>query len=127
MQAMILLTAALLPGADGDDMLEPWASRSHPRDVARRHVQEISAAKEKYRVTQGGTMDGTNCRSPIGGGFAVWDQTWESNRAVRMENVGEIEVINPWLSNGRNDFRSDFGSRSPRDPTDKELATNHGP
>ena len=51
-------------------------------------------------------MDGTNCRSPIGGGFGVWDQTWESNRAVRLENVGETDVINPWLSNGRNDFRS---------------------
>ena len=51
-------------------------------------------------------MDGTNCRSPIGGGFGVWDQTWESNRAVRLENVGDTDVINPWLSNGRNDFRS---------------------
>jgi len=51
-------------------------------------------------------MDGTNCRAPIGGGFAVWDQTWESNRAVRLENVGETDLINPWLSNGRNDFRS---------------------
>ena len=56
MHAMILLTAALLPGANGDERLEPWASRSHPQDVARRHVQEISAAREKYRVTQGGTM-----------------------------------------------------------------------
>jgi hypothetical protein len=33
-------------------------------------------------------------------------QTWESNRSVRMENVGETDVVNPWLSNGRNDFRS---------------------
>ena len=23
-----------------------------------------------------------------------------------MENVGETDVINPWLSNGRNDFRT---------------------
>jgi hypothetical protein len=102
----ILLTAGLLPGADGNEGLEPWASRSHPQDVAKRHVQEINAAKEKYRVTQGGTMDGASCRSPIGGGFAVWEQTWESNRAVRLENVGETDVINPWLSNGHNDFRS---------------------
>lgn len=33
-------------------------------------------------------------------------QTWESNRSVRMENVGQIDVVNPWLSNGRNDFRN---------------------
>ncbi len=106
MQIMFLLTAALLPGADGNEQLEPWASRSHPQDVARRHVQEVRAATATYHVTQGGTMDGTNCRSPVGGGFAVWEQTWESNRTVRLENVGETDVINPWLSNGRNDFRS---------------------
>ena len=23
-----------------------------------------------------------------------------------MENVGDVDVVNPWLSNGRNDFRS---------------------
>src|SRR5262249_62367381 len=33
-------------------------------------------------------------------------RSWESNRAVRLENVGETDVINPWLSNGRNDFRT---------------------
>jgi hypothetical protein len=32
-------------------------------------------------------------------------QTWESNRSVRMENVGETDIVNPWLSNGRNNFR----------------------
>jgi hypothetical protein len=50
-------------------------------------------------------MDGENCRTPHGS----WDpmvQTWESNRAVRMENVGENDVVNPWLSNGRNKFRN---------------------
>jgi hypothetical protein len=86
--------------------LEPWASDRQPTDAPRRHVEEISAAKQEYRVTQGGTMDGTNCRSPVGGSFGVWDQSWESNRAVRMENVGDTDVINPWLSNGRNDFRT---------------------
>ncbi len=106
MQALILFTATLLPGADGEGRLEPWASRSQAQDVARRHVQEVSAAMATYRVTQGGTMDGTNCRSPVGGGFAVWEQTWESNRSVRLENMGATDVINPWLSNGRNNFRS---------------------
>ena len=89
-----------------EDALEPWASNRHPKDAARRHTQDVTTARQEYRVTHGGTMDGTNCRSPIGGSFGVWDQNWESNRAVRMENVGETDVINPWLSNGRNDFRS---------------------
>ncbi len=88
------------------DALEPWSSDRHPKDVARRHTEDIAAAKQEYRLTHGGTMDGTNCRSPIGGSFGVWEQNWESNRAVRMENVGDTDVINPWLSNGRNEFRT---------------------
>lgn len=54
-------------------------------------------------------MDGANCRTPMGCGInreGAYVQTWESNRAIRMENIGETDVINPWLSNGRNTFRS---------------------
>ncbi|RPH39030.1 MAG: hypothetical protein EHM91_12965, partial [Planctomycetota bacterium] len=75
-------------------------------DLPRRHVEDITAAKQEYRIAHGGTMDGVNCRSPIGGGYGIWTQSWESNRSVRMENVGDTDLINPWLSNGRNDFRS---------------------
>jgi acetyl esterase/lipase len=93
-------------GAVREVALQPWAADRHPKDVALRHAVDVIAAKQQYRIKQGGTMDGTNCRSPIGGSFGVWQQTWESNRAVRMENVGETDVVNPWLSNGRNDFRT---------------------
>lgn len=89
-----------------NDVLEPWASMRHPQDVPRIHVEQISAGKQTYVVTQRGTMDGENCRSPIGGGFGIWQQSWESNRTVRMENVGQTDVVNPWLSNGKNEFRS---------------------
>ena len=54
-------------------------------------------------------MDGRNCRLPMGCGIAregALLQTWESNRSVRMENVGDADLVNPWLSNGRNNFRS---------------------
>jgi acetyl esterase/lipase len=88
------------------EALEPWASNRHPNDAPRRHVEEVASARQNFSIRHGGTMDGTNCRSPVGGSFAVWEQSWESNRAVRMENVGDTDVINPWLSNGRNDFRS---------------------
>ncbi len=103
-----LRSQGLLEGnrAAPEEALEPWASRRDPKDVARRHVEDVTTAQQEYRVRQGGTMDGTNCRSPIGGSFGVWDQSWESNRSVRLENVGETDVINPWLSNGRNDFRN---------------------
>jgi len=85
--------------------MEPWTSRNLPTDESNHHVEEISSARHVYTVIHGGTVDGRSCRSPVGayGGFI---QTWESNRAVRLENAGQTDVINPWLSNGRNNFRT---------------------
>ena len=95
-----------------DEPLHPWSTDTHPTDAARSHVEEIATAPggiHTYTVVQGGTMDGRNCRSPMGCGIAregALLQSWESNRSVRMENVGDIDLVNPWLSNGRNSFRS---------------------
>src|SRR6478752_2781379 len=100
-----ILWLLLLPATVCGEELAPWTSNNHPSDVSKRHVQEITGGRQEYRVVQGGTMDGRNCRSPQG----VWtpfEQTWESNRSVRMENLGETDVVNPWLVGGRNDFRS---------------------
>jgi hypothetical protein len=85
--------------------LEPWASKGEATDVARQHVEEIADGRHEYVVGQGGTVDGQSCRSPVGV-YEGWEQTWESNRAVRLENVGRTDVVNPWLSNGRNNFRN---------------------
>ena len=111
--ASATLAEAPSPASDGViDALHPWSTITHPTDVAKSHVEEITASTEathKYTVFQGGTMDGRNCRSPMGCGIAregALIQTWESNRSVRMENVGETDIISPWLSNGRNNFRS---------------------
>jgi hypothetical protein len=91
------------------DAWYPRSTDTSPTDVAKSHVEVISQSAHKYTIFQGGTMDGRNCRSPMGCGIAregAIIQTWESNRSVRMENVGETDVVNPWLSNGRNNFRS---------------------
>lgn len=100
-----LLMLVLLPIAADAETLAPWGANRHPTDVPKRDVREIAARQAEYVVVQGGTMDGQNCRTPHG----VWQpfqQTWESNRQVRIENVGTTDIVNPWLSNGRNDFRS---------------------
>ncbi len=113
--ALLLLAAAAIraeaPHPDGatDAALAPWSTNTHPTDVAKSYVEEITTATHKYTVVQGGTMDGRNCRSPMGCGIAregALLRTWESNRSVRLENVGDTDVVNPWLSNGRNNFRS---------------------
>ena len=95
--------------SDRHGPLEPWASNTHPTDVPKQHVEAIATGQHEYAITQGGTMDGRNCCSPMGVGMNVegaLEQTWQSNRVVRMENVGETDVVNPWLFNGRNTLRT---------------------
>lgn len=93
----------------GEEPLRPWATNTEPTDVPRSKAIEVTQGTQRYTIVQGGTLDGRSCRSPMGCGMAregALFQTWESNRSVRMENVGETDVINPWLSNGRNNFRT---------------------
>ncbi len=109
LNALVLVSVAVALSAGADDALKPWSANTHPTDVARSHVEEIAAGQQKYTVVQAGTMDGRSCRLPMGCGIAregAFLQTWESNRSVRMENVGQADLVNPWLSNGRNNFRS---------------------
>ena len=109
MQMILTLVSAALLQASPDAALEPWASKALPGDVAKRHVEEVSQAEHAYTVVHGGTVDGECCRTPMGCGInreGVIDQSWQSNRAVRMENVGQTDLVNPWLSNGRNNFRT---------------------
>jgi hypothetical protein len=76
-----------------------------PQDAPKSHAETVSKSGHAYVVVQGGTVDGRSCRSPAGV-YEGWTQTFESNRSVRLENVGDTDVVNPWLSNGRNGFRS---------------------
>jgi hypothetical protein len=109
MRAPVVILAVLGLGAGPSEKLAPWGHNVHPTDAPKRHVEEIAAGRHTYVIRQGGTMDGVNCRSPIGVGMMdgpAIEQAWESNRAVRLENLGETDVVNPWLSNGRNAFRT---------------------
>jgi hypothetical protein len=109
MHTMLFLMSAIAAVTADRDALKPWSANTQSTDVAKSHVEEITARQHKYTVVQGGTMDGRNCRSPMGCGIAREGailQTWESNRSVRMENIGETDVVNPWLSNGCNNFRN---------------------
>ena len=106
---LLFISLAIAAITGTDDALEPWSANTHPTDVERSHVEEITAGQHKYTVVRSGTMDGRSCRSPMGCGIAregAMPQRWESNRSVRMENAGRIDVVNPWPSNGRNNFRN---------------------
>ena len=100
---VVILSAALLTTPGSDTALEPWASKAQPSDVVKNHVENITSGEHKYVVVHGGTMDGRNCRSPMGCGMnreGAIEQRWQSNRAVRMENVGQTDVVYPWPSDG---------------------------
>lgn len=85
--------------------LEPWASDTDPADIPKSHVQDVSTSPFTYRITQGGTVDGKMCTT-LPGVWEPYEQTWESNRSIRMENIGAADVINPWLTVGPIDFFS---------------------
>ncbi len=84
---------------------EPWASKTDPTDVPKSHVQDVTASPFTYHITLGGTVDGKMCAT-LPGVWEPYEQTWESSRSIRMENVGAATVINPWLTTGPIDFFS---------------------
>lgn len=58
-----------------------------------------------YTVLVRGNLDGTMTRMPIS--YAAYRQGWQNNVSCRIENVGDMDVINPWLTiNGVGDWRT---------------------
>ncbi len=102
---------------------EPWVSDNQPGDVPRTEIVELTTAPAQYSLTQNGTLDGEMCRSPTI--YGQWSQVWESNRSIRMENIGTTDIINPWLTTGRANFRtlSDLvNAIAPPEMTDRKKA-----
>ncbi|NKB72674.1 MAG: hypothetical protein GKR89_36855 [Candidatus Latescibacteria bacterium] len=71
----------------------------------RQHTELATAAEHVYRIEMDGTLDGVSTRDPVG--YGPYTQTWENNIALRLENIGDQPVVNPWVEiNGRGDWRS---------------------
>ena len=68
---MRMFVAALLLLSAPDDTLQPWGSNHHASDAPKKHVEELTAGRHAYTVKQGGTMDGTNCRTPVSCGMSA--------------------------------------------------------
>ncbi|NQT82575.1 hypothetical protein HQ563_06105 [bacterium] len=114
---MLFSVAGFTPLAKGE--FEPWASNTDPTDVPKSHVQDVTTSPFTYNIAQGGTMDGKMCTT-LPGVWEPYEQTWESNRSIRMENVGSANVINPWLKIGPIDF---FSQQTIADSVVKGLST----
>ena len=69
------------------------------------HIETITTAQHTYTIGVEGTMDGTNTRDPVG--YSNYQQAWEANLSVRLENMGDEALKNPWITvNGKRHWRS---------------------
>jgi hypothetical protein len=76
-----------------------------PTDRAQRRVERVSQGRHQYTIPFRGSVDGVMTRMPIS--YAAYKQGFQPNLWVRMENVGETDVVNPWLTaNGTGDWRT---------------------
>src|SRR5208283_3414471 len=75
------------------------------KEMPRHHVESIASSPYEFTLHLGGTVDGENTRDPIV--YSAWKHGFEPMRFVRLENVGETDVVNPWvLVNGKRDWRT---------------------
>lgn len=59
------------------------------------HTEVIKQDSQMYEIKMGGKIDGLMTRDPVG--YWAYDQYWEPNLYVKLENIGNTVVINPWL------------------------------
>jgi hypothetical protein len=64
-------------------------------DTTKQQVETVDSSHATYAIDMGGKIDGPMTRDPIG--YWAYDQYWEPNVRVTMENIGNTPVVNPWL------------------------------
>jgi hypothetical protein len=72
---------------------------------SRQDIRTVTAAPYEYTIQMGGTEDAANTRDPIV--YAAWKPGFEPMRSVRLENTGDTDIVNPWITvNGKGDWRT---------------------
>jgi hypothetical protein len=76
-----------------------------PDDRDREHVALADQSPAVYGISVDSEVDDSLTRDPVG--YAAYCQGWQLNRFVRLENLGDEDLVNPWLSlNGRHSWRT---------------------
>jgi hypothetical protein len=86
---LLLLVCTPLSFALGSDL------RSICDEVPEYFQTNVGANGLEYTIQMGGKIDGEMTRDPVG--YWAYDQFWEPNQYVRLENLGDESVVNPWL------------------------------
>ena len=87
----------------------PAATPASYPAAARNHVEEVVDSRHSYDVVMGGTLDGFNTvrYTPTYSGYMQQLSAFEPNESLRLENVGEVDVIAPRIVvNGRRNWHS---------------------
>ncbi len=61
----------------------------------RHHTELVESTRHEYQIVMKGQIDGESTRDPVG--YWAFEQYWEPNLYVRVENIGEVLAVNPWL------------------------------
>ncbi len=74
-------------------------------DHEKKHEEIITSSSRTYRVKMAGNVDGVMTRMPIS--YGAYHQGWQPNRFMRLENIGDTDVVNPWITvNGKRNWRT---------------------
>ncbi len=93
----------LVFGAREGPAKEPWDSIAG--DNEKNYEIVVTSNPCAYEVTMGGSVDGAMTRMPVS--YSAYHQGWQSNRFLRLENIGETDVVNPWITvNGKRNWRT---------------------
>jgi hypothetical protein len=80
-----------------------WESAEGDREEE--HEEIITSGSYEYKVKMDGDVDGVMTRMPIS--YGAYHQGWQPNRFVRLENVGDTDVVNPWITiNGKRNWQT---------------------
>jgi hypothetical protein len=75
------------------------------QDAPREHVETVTESRRTFRIPMGGVLDGTNTLGPAG--YIPPVQGFEPMRSARLENAGDVDLVNPWiLVNGKHRWRN---------------------
>ena len=76
-----------------------------PGDKERRHELVVTRSNQEYAIHFRGAVDGAMTRMPVS--YRAYVQGWQPNLFARIENVGETDVVNPWITvDRRGDWRT---------------------
>jgi len=90
---MLLIYSEVASGAHQGPPKAKWDSIKGDRE--KKHEEIITSGSYEYRVKMAGNIDGFITRMPIS--YGAYHQGWQPNRFMRLENIGDTDVVNPWI------------------------------